>query len=148
MADFMDDNRVVGPLYDDVMIANLYTRHVLRRPMSEWPSGVLSAWGSVNPAVFLRLAGPTQLGCSGNLADWDRSGDLGEITVPALVIGATDDTQDPEHLRWMADQMPHGNYLHCPDGSHFAHIDDHEVYVAGLVEFLHGVDGSIAAPTR
>ena len=98
MADFMDGDRVVGPLYDELMITNLYTRHVLRRPMSEWPSGVLSAWGSVNPAVFLRLAGPTQLGFSGALADWDRSRDLGEITVPALVIGATHDTQDPAHL--------------------------------------------------
>ena len=33
--------------------------------------------------------------------------------------------------------LPHGRYLHCPDGSHLAMYDDQQVYFAGLVEFLH-----------
>ena len=59
------------------------------------------------------------------------------IEVPALVIGARHDTMDPAHMKAMADALPQGRYLHCPDGSHLAMYDDQQVYFAGLVEFLH-----------
>jgi len=56
--------------------------------------------------------------------------------VPTLVIGARYDTMDPEHMEMMADQLPNGRYLHCPNGSHLAMYDDQQRYFAGLVEFL------------
>lgn len=34
---------------------------------------------------------------------------------------------DPDHMRWMAEELPRGRYLHCPDGSHLAMYDDQEV---------------------
>jgi proline iminopeptidase len=43
---------------------------------------------------------------------------------------------DPDHLRWMAEQLPRGRYLHCPDGSHLAQFDDPEHYFPGLIDFL------------
>ena len=67
---------------------------------------------------------------------WDRSADLARIDVPTLVIGATHDTMDPDHLRWMAEQLPRGRYLHCPGGSHLAQFDDPEHYFPGLIDFL------------
>jgi proline iminopeptidase len=73
---------------------------------------------------------------SGSLESWDRSADLQEITVPTLVIGASHDTMDPEHMRWMAGQMPKGRYLHCPNGSHLAQFDDPDHYRPGLLQFL------------
>ena len=54
-------------------------------------------------------------------------------------MGAEHDTMDPAHLRWMAEQLPHGRYHHSPDGSHLALVDDADVYFAGLVEFLHSL---------
>ena len=60
------------------------------------------------------MQGPSELGLSGSLESWDRSGDLASIDVPTLVIGATHDTMDPAHMRWMAEQLPQGRYLHCP----------------------------------
>jgi proline iminopeptidase len=53
-----------------------------------------------------------------------------------LVIGAAHDTMDPEHMRWMAGQLPQGRYLHCPDGSHLAQFDDPGHYLPGLIDFL------------
>jgi proline iminopeptidase len=70
------------------------------------------------------------------LVDWDRSADLPQITVPTLVIGATHDTMNPAHMRWMAGQLPNGQYLHCPDGSHLAQFDDPSHYFPGLISFL------------
>ena len=61
--------------------------------------------------------------------------------MPTLVIGAKYDTMDPAHMEWMASELPNGRYLYCPDGSHIAHYDDQEVYMAGLIEFIRDVDG-------
>ena len=62
------------------------------------------------------------------------------INVPTLVMGAQHDTMDPEYLRWMADQLPEGQYHHCPQGSHLALVDDQETYFRGLMRFLKDVD--------
>ena len=84
------------------------------------------------PPIYVPMQGPSELGLSGTLETWDRSGDLQHIDVPTLVIGATHDTMDPEHMRWMSEQLPQGRYLHCPDGSHLAQFDDPEHYFPGL----------------
>jgi proline iminopeptidase len=60
--------------------------------------------------------------------------------VPTLVIGATHDTMDPEHMRWVSTQVKHGSFLLCPNGSHMAMWDDQATYTAGLVRFLKEVD--------
>jgi proline iminopeptidase len=43
---------------------------------------------------------------------------------------------DPAHMRMMAERLPAGRYLHCPDGSHLAMYDDQKTYFAGLIDFL------------
>ena len=83
------------------------------------------------------MQGPSELGLKGSLEEWDRSGDLQDITVPTLVIGATHDTMDPEHMRWMSEQLPNGRFLLCPDGSHLSQFDDPSHYFPGLISFLH-----------
>jgi proline iminopeptidase len=81
-----------------------------------------------------------RLGASGKLMQWDRSADLRSIGVPSLTIGARHDTMDPAHMEGMARSLPHGRYLHCPDGSHMAMYDDQQRYFAGLIGFLQDVD--------
>ena len=44
-------------------------------------------------------------------------------------------------MQMMAGRLPHGQYLHCPDGSHMAMYDDQQVYYAGLIDFLRDLDG-------
>jgi len=61
--------------------------------------------------------------------------------VPTLVIGARFDTMDPRHMEWMANQIPNGQYLYCPNGSHLAMYDDQRTYMRGLIDFIQGVDG-------
>jgi len=60
--------------------------------------------------------------------------------MPTLVIGATHDTMDPEHMRWASTQVKHGSFLLCPNGSHMAMWDDQRTYTSGLVRFLKDVD--------
>jgi proline iminopeptidase len=124
------------PRYEKLLMEHHYVLHVCRMPLSDWPDPVTRSIGHINPAIYVPMQGPSELGLSGTLADWDRSGDLQHIDVPTLVIGATHDTMDPEHMRWMSEQLPLGRYLHCPDGSHLAQFDDPGHYFPGLIDFL------------
>jgi proline iminopeptidase len=86
------------------------------------------------------MQGPSELGASGKLLNWDRTADLGKIAAPALVIGAAHDTMDPGHMEMISKKVQRGRYLHCANGSHMAMYDDSETYVRGLVKFLRDVD--------
>ncbi|CAF4965981.1 unnamed protein product, partial [Rotaria magnacalcarata] len=55
------------------------------------------------------MQGPSEFGLSGLLKKWDRKDDLPKIQVPTLMIGATFDTMDPEHMQWMATQVKQGS---------------------------------------
>lgn len=128
------------PRYMALLIPHHYEHHVLRRPHAEWPDAVNRAFAHLNAKVYIPMQGPSELGASGKLAGWDRMADLARITVPTLTIGAAHDTMDPAHMRAMADALPNGRHLHCPEGSHMAMVDDEATYMAGLVAFLRDVD--------
>jgi proline iminopeptidase len=129
-----------NPRYMELLIEHHYIHHVLRMPFADWPDPVNRLFKHLNPAIYIPMQGPSELGASGKLADWDRTGDLARIEVPTLTIGATYDTMDPRHMEWMASAVQRGRYLHCPQGSHCALLDDQEVYFRGLVQFIHDVD--------
>ncbi|MDH2442700.1 proline iminopeptidase-family hydrolase [Amnibacterium sp. CER49] len=124
------------PRYEELLMEHHYQQHVCRFPPDEWPEPAVRSLAHINPDVYVPMQGPSELGLSGSLETWDRSGDLGRITVPTLTIGATHDTMDPEYMRWMAEQLPNGRYLHCPDGSHLSQFDDPTHYFPGLLDFL------------
>jgi proline iminopeptidase len=127
-----------NPRYMQLLTDQHYVHHVLRLPPDEWPDPVQRSLSHGNDVIYRKMQGPSELGISADatLAQWDRSGDLGEIDVPTLVIGAEHDTMDPGHLRAMSERLPRGRYLHCPQGSHFALYDDQATYFAGLLAFL------------
>jgi len=129
-----------NPRYMELLIENHYVEHFLRMPPEEWPDPVMRAFKHMNPAVYIPMQGPSELGASGKLGQWDRTSDLDKILVPTLVIGAEHDTMDPKHMEWMANTLPDGHYLYCPEGSHLAMYDDQEVYFEGLIKFIRDVD--------
>ncbi len=92
----------------------------------------------MRPAILLSLA--LMAGASGRLERWDRKADLPRLGMPILVIGATHDTMDPAHMRWVAGQVKQGSFLLCPRGSHMAMWDDQRTYNLGLIRFLQETD--------
>ncbi|MGH8130380.1 MAG: proline iminopeptidase-family hydrolase [Steroidobacteraceae bacterium] len=129
-----------NPRYMELLVPEHYEKHILRMPAEQWPDPVNRAFESLNHDIYLRMQGPSELGASGKILNWDRTADLSSIAVPTLVIGARYDSMDPKHMEWMAKQLPRGSYLYCPEGSHFAFYDDQETYFRGLIEFLRKVD--------
>jgi proline iminopeptidase len=132
--------RTDDPAYEALLMEHFYVHHICRLPLHAWPEPVVRSFGHLNQPVYTLMQGPSELGASGRLSDWDRTADLSQITVPTLVIGAEHDTMDPHHLAWMAAQFVNGTYHHCPNGSHMCLVDDPDTYFAGLATFLHRVD--------
>jgi len=129
-----------NPRYMELLIEHHYEDHILRMPVEEWPDPVNRAFARLNHEIYVPLQGPSELGASGKLVNWDRTDALSEIQVPTLVIGAKHDSMDPKHMEWMASAFPNGRYLYCPNGSHFAMYDDQLTYFEGLISFIRDVD--------
>ena len=87
-------------------------------PFEAWPDPVKRLLAHINPAIYVPMQGPSELGLSGSLETWDRSGALESIDVPTLTIGATHDTMDPAHMQKIAGMVRDGRSLNLPDGSH------------------------------
>jgi len=128
------------PRYMELLIRHHYSKHVLRMPPEQWPDPVNRMFKHLNSKVYIPMQGPSELAASGKLANWNRTADLKNITVPTLLIGARYDTMDPQHMNWMASQVKKGRYLFCPNGSHLAIYDDQKIYVEGVIHFLRDVE--------
>jgi proline iminopeptidase len=127
-----------APRYMEILIPNFYHQHVCR--LADWPDAVNRSFGRINRSIYVPMQGPSEFRASGLLENWDRKADLPKLAMPTLVIGATHDTMDPEHMRWVSTQVQHGSFLLCPNGSHLAMWDDQQTYVHGLASFLEAVD--------
>jgi len=124
------------PRYMELLMEHHYVQHILRMPPADWPDPLNRAFNHMNAAVYIPMQGPSELGASGKLVQWDRTADLSKITTPTLVIGAQYDSMDPQHMEWMASAFPNGRYLYCPNGSY----DDQVTYFEGLIRFIQDVD--------
>ena len=131
-----------NPRYMELLMEHHYVNHLLRMPVEEWPESVNRTFRHLKPEVYVYMQGPSEFGIveDATLYEWDVSGDLPQLSVPTLVIGAEYDTMDPEHMEWMSTQVQNGRYLHAPNGSHLVQYDDQKVYFEGLIKFLRDVD--------
>ena len=132
--------KYTDPRYMELLIPNHYVHHVIRMPADQWPDPVNRAFKHLNNAVYIPMQGPSELGASGKLVNWDRTRDLGKIAVPTLTIGGRYDTMDPAHMEMMSKAVQRGRYLYLPNGSHMSMYDDQQRYVTGLISFLRDVD--------
>jgi proline iminopeptidase len=111
-------------------------------PLEEWPESINRCFKHINPNVYVYMQGPSEFGITGNatLKDWDVTAKLKTIAVPTLVIGAKYDTMDPNHMKWIANEVQNGRFLFCPNGSHLSQYDDPKAYFTGVIQFLRDVD--------
>ena len=129
-----------NPRYMELLTPNYYEKHLCRFPASEWPDPVNRSFKHMNSSVYVLMQGPSEFGISGRLAKWDVKARLPEIKVPTLTVGATHDTMDPEHMKWMSTQVKKGRFLLCPDGSHLSMWDDQAHFFPGVIQFIKDVD--------
>ena len=129
-----------NPKYMELLVPHFYNQHICRLPLADWPNPMTRSLDKINSVIYVAMQGPSEFGASGKLEKWDRKADLKNIQVPTLSIGATHDTMDPEHMKWVSTQVQKGRFLLCPNGSHMSMWDDQTAYFPGLISFLKDVD--------
>lgn len=129
-----------NPRYFELLLPNYYAEHICRLPA--WPDALNRTFKHANGAVYTLMQGPSEMGMVGNarLATWDVKNRLKEITVPTLMIGAKYDTMDPAAMEAQSKMVQKGRYLYCPNGSHLAMWDDQQVFMTGVIDFIHDVN--------
>jgi proline iminopeptidase len=129
-----------NPRYNELLMKHYYTKHILHKPLEEWPEFINRAFNHLNPNIYIYMQGYSEFGMTGNatLKKWDVSKRLKDITVPTLMIGGKYDTMDPEYMKWMATQVKQGRSITLESG-HLGQYDDPEHYFGGLVQFLNDV---------
>jgi proline iminopeptidase len=127
-----------NPRYMELLIPNFYHEHLCR--LAEWPDGFNRSMKHANNDIYVLMQGPSEFGISGRLARWDIKNRLNELTVPTLMIGAKHDTMDPKAMEEQSKLVRKGRYLYCPNGSHLAMWDDQQVFMNGVIKFIHDVD--------
>jgi proline iminopeptidase len=127
-----------NPRYMELLVRSYYVDHILRMNPQEWPEPIRFSFKNLNHDLYLTMQGPSELGMweEASLAEWDRTGDLQDITAPTLVLGGRHDTMDPTFLEMMAKRIPRGSSYICENGSHMAMYDDQEAYFGALLDFL------------
>ena len=127
-----------NPRYMELLIPNFYHEHICR--LNEWPDALNRSLKHANGTVYTMMQGPSEFGISGRLAKWDIKNRLKELAVPTLMIGAKHDTMDPKAMEEQSKLVQKGRYLYCPNGSHLAMWDDQQVFMTGVIQFIHDVD--------
>ena len=85
------------------------------------------------------MQGPSEFVPGGILKGWSVWDRLGQIYVPTLMVGAKYDTMNPDEMRQMSTLVQNGRSLYCPNGSHLCFWDDQQIFMKGVMAFIHDV---------
>lgn len=129
-----------NPRYMELLLEHYYSKHICR--LSNRPEALERSSRHANNTIYTLMQGPSEFGISGRLANWDIKNRLKEIATPTLMVGAKYDTMDPAAMEEQSKMVQKGKYLYCPNGSHLAMWDDQQVFMNGVIKFIHEVDAA------
>jgi proline iminopeptidase len=127
-----------NPRFMELLQEHYYNHHICR--LMPWPEPCNRSFKHGNNTIYTMMQGPSEFGISGRLAQWDIKSRLQEIATPTLMIGAKHDTMDPAAMEAQSKMVQRGRYLYCPKGSHLSMWDDQQVFMSGVIQFIHDVD--------
>jgi proline-specific peptidase len=90
--------------------------------------------------VYLTMWGPSEFCVTGTLKDWDVTSRLGEISLPTLVLCGRDDEATPVLAETIRRGIPGAELVIFEHSAHFPHIEETELYLQVLDQFLSRVE--------
>jgi L-proline amide hydrolase len=130
-----------SPEYQEAMRA-FYGRHVCRRrPVPDGVRRTLAALGE-DPTVYRTMAGPSEFSLTGTLRDWDITGSLSQVEVPALVVSGRHDEVTPHAVEELYRGLPDSRWVLFEESSHMPHVEEPERFLDVVDEFLTQVDSA------
>ena len=125
-------------------ITQFYRRHLCR--LDPWPDSVERTFAGLGGDVYTTMWGPSEFGpVTGRLRGWDVTGRLPEISVPTLVTGGRHDEARPAHLAVLAEGLSNARLVIFENSSHLAFIEERELYVQVVADFLAGLEAGETA---
>jgi proline-specific peptidase len=122
-------------------ITHFYRRHLCR--LDPWPDCLERTFAGMNGQVYTTMWGPSEFGpVTGRLRDWDVTGRLSEIGTPTLVTCGRHDEATPGHVAVLADGIAGSELAIFEDSSHTAFIEERELYVHTIEDFLARVEAA------
>jgi proline iminopeptidase len=116
-------------------ITQFYRRHLCRQ--DPWPACLERTFAGMGANVYQTMWGPSEFGpVTGRLRDWDVTGRLGEIGIPALVTGGRYDEARPAHLAILAEGLRDAKLVIFENSAHVAFIEEREAYIRVVDDFL------------
>ena len=125
------------PDYREAVLV-FYRRHLCR--LDPWPDAMQRTADAIDGnQVYLTMNGPTEFDVIGEqLRDWDRTADLGRITIPALVTCGRYDEITPACSETITAGIPNARMVVFEDSAHCAHLEELPRYTDEVVAFLDG----------
>ncbi|MFC2043187.1 proline iminopeptidase-family hydrolase [Chloroflexota bacterium] len=124
----------------EVATLKFYQHHLCR--LDPWPDALDRSVQNItgNP-VYEIMQGPNEFTVTGNLKDWDRTDQLGEISVPTLITVGRYDEVTPACAETLHQGIPNSQMVIFEESAHLAHLEETEKYLQDMAEFLAGVEG-------
>lgn len=131
------------PEYEAAVFEFLH-RHLCR--LDPWPPIVEEVIRTTNLEVYNTMWGPSEAHPTGVLAGWDVTPRLGEIQVPALVLCGRYDEATPRQAETIAQGLPAAELVVFEESAHTAPVEEPELYLATVRDFLSRVDRDHRGP--
>ena len=119
----------------EAAVLEIYRRHLCR--MRPWPLALERALAGASSVVYNTMWGPNEFSVTGNLADYDRTDRLSEISVPTLLTCGRYDEATPAATAWYQSLIPGSSMVVFEESAHLSHLEEVDRYMATMREFLH-----------
>lgn len=126
-----------SPEYQEAIMA-YYKRFFSRA--DPWPPYLLQAFEDLNTDIYGLMWGPSELGATGTLKDYEREDMLPGLDVPVLFTVGRYDEATPETVERHSSLVPDSRIVIFENSAHMTMIDEPQANVATVREFLNGVD--------
>ena len=119
-------------------ILGFYREHVCR--LTPWPAGLERSFAEAGYPVYNHMNGPSEFTVTGTLKTWDIMDRLGEIEVPALLVGGRYDECRPAHLEEMHRRIAGSQLEIIENASHLCFAERPDEFTGLVNSFLDRVE--------
>ncbi len=137
----LDRNEVAGTTDSEeyeAAVMEFNRRHLYR--LDPWPEVLEQTMAGAGLQVYHTMWGPSEFFIIGNLANYDSTSCLGEIAIPTLLTCGRYDEASPDATAWYQSLIPQAEIAIFENSSHMPHLEEMELYLQVVQEFLNGID--------